>query len=73
MKDNFRVNLHEGESHDSIADTILQTTCIKNYKNMLKICLYKDILNVKCFVKMIVKRLLKKVYLGYKLIFILHV
>ena len=36
MKENFRVILDEGESYDYIADTILQTTCIKNYKKYIE-------------------------------------
>ena len=36
MKENFRVILDEGESYDFIADTILQTTCIKNYKKYIE-------------------------------------
>ena len=36
MKENFRFILDEGESYDYIADTILQTTCIKNYKKYIE-------------------------------------
>ena len=33
------VILDESESYNSIPDKILQNDCIKNYKNILKICL----------------------------------
>ena len=35
LKDNFRVILDKNETYDSISDTILQTTGIKNYKRYI--------------------------------------
>ena len=35
LKDNFRVILDKNETYDSISDTMLQTTGIKNYKRYI--------------------------------------